>query len=82
MRAQFYLLNEKFEGFLNLRPIKSINLQEVEFEKESVLRVLNSLRLEEKEEVLSEEIKQMEEEIDMREYYEIKRPTVVFFEAD
>ena len=76
------MLNEKFEGFLNLRPIKSINLQEVEFEKESVLRVLNSLRLEEKEEVLSEEIKQMEEEIDMREYYEIKRPTVVFFEAD
>jgi len=46
------------------------------------LRVLNSLRLEEKEEVLSEEIKQMEEEIDMREYYEIKRPTVVFFEGD
>jgi hypothetical protein len=45
----------------------------------SAYYIFQTLRLEEKSHSLSDHIKELEGQLDLRDYYDIKRPTVVFF---
>lgn len=41
--------------------------------------IFQTVKLEEKSQSLNDQIKQLESVLDLRDYYDIKRPTVVFF---
>ena len=45
----------------------------------SAYYIFQTLKLEEKSHSLSDNIKELEAQLDLRDYYDIKRPTVVFF---
>ena len=46
---------------------------------DSSYNIFSAIKLEEKVEPLNEQMKELEILLDLREYYDIKRPTVVFF---
>ena len=79
IRTQFYSLNEEFEQLLKFKPISSFNKWSLEFNLLSIYNIFSSIRLEERSVSLQDQIKQLETQLDLRDYYDIKRPTVVFF---
>lgn len=79
VRTQFYALNEQFERMLNFKPISRIQLWTLEFDVAATYQVFASIRMEERTYSLQDQIKQLEDQLDLKDYYDIKRPTVVFF---
>lgn len=79
VRTQFYNLNERFEHLLKFKPIRKINLWSVEMNIEAAQAVTETFRLSEEAESLDEQVKTLENQLDLRDYYDIKRPCAVFF---
>ena len=54
-------------------------MSHAELDLEKVYKCLQSLLVEERTHSYEEKIRKMELELDLKDYYDIKRPTVVFF---
>jgi len=79
VRTLFYSLNERFEHLLKFKPIRKVNLWSVEMNVEVAQGVMDTFRLSEETESLDEQVKTLEHQLDLRDYYDIKRPCAVFF---
>ena len=78
-RTQFYTLNERFEQLLKFKPIRKLHLWQTEMSMPAAYNIFQSFKIEEKIYSMDEQIKQLEIQLDLKDYYDIKRPTVVFF---
>jgi predicted enzyme involved in methoxymalonyl-ACP biosynthesis len=79
VRTQFYSLNEKFEKLLKFKPLLKIHLMQTEMHMPASYNIFQSFKLEEKIHSMDEYIRQLEVQLDLKDYYDIKRPTVVQF---
>ena len=79
VRTQFYALNERFEQLLKFKPIRKLHLWQTEMNMPASYNIFSSFKIEEKIYSMDEQIKQLEIQLDLKDYYDIKRPTVVFF---
>lgn len=72
-------MNERFEQLLKFKPIRKLSLWQTEIDLQAAYSIFQTVKLEERGQSLNEQIKQLENVLDLRDYYDIKRPTVVFF---
>jgi hypothetical protein len=79
IRTLFYQLNERFEQLLKFKPIRKVNIWSTEMNLEAAYSMLGAFKLEEVTESFEDQVKAMEQQLDLKDYYDIKRPTVVFF---
>ena len=79
IRSEFYRYNSLFEQVLKFKPIRKVHMSRVEVCLEQSYESLQSIRVDEDLLSFDERIKDLEMELDLKEYYEIKRPTIVFF---
>ena len=79
IRTRFYQLNERFEHILKFQPIRKLQMWQTEMNLDASYNIFSAVKLEEKVKPLNEHLKELELQLDLRDYYDIKRPTVVFF---
>ena len=79
IRNAFYQMNEKFERLLKFKPFSKIKLWTFEFNLMSTYNIFASMRIDQRTYSLEDQIKKIEQQLDLRDYYDIKRPTVIFF---
>ena len=79
VRTLFYQLNERFEQLLKYKPISQVNVWEAEMNLEAAHLMLSAFSVSERPESLTDQVKDLELQLDLKEYHDIKRPTVVFF---
>lgn len=79
IRTKFYSLNEKFEQLLKFKPIRKLQLWSVEINLPATYNIFLALKIEDRVHCMSEHVRQLESQLDLKDYYDIKRPTVVFF---
>jgi hypothetical protein len=79
VRTIFYQINERFEQLLKFRPLRKVESMRVEMDLEAAYSLLQAFRMEACVFSLEEQVKGLETQLDLKEYYDIKRPTVVFF---
>ena len=78
-RTEFYKFNNDFEQVLKFKPIHKIHMSTIDVNLDISYKSLQSLSIEDRIYSFEDKIRQMELELDLKDYYEIKRPTVVFF---
>jgi hypothetical protein len=78
-RSEFYQFNNDFEQILKFKPIHKVHMSTIDINLEISYQSLQSLAIENRIYSMEDRISQMELELDLKDYYEIKRPTVVFF---
>ena len=81
-RSHFYGLNERFEQLLKFKPLARVRLSQTELDLAAAQGVFAALRVEERVLSLADRLEALEERLDLKDYFEIKRPTVVFFSVE
>ena len=79
IRTDFYKFNTEFEQILKFKPIRKIQISHIELNLDKAYQSLQSLSIEDRIHSFEDQIRKMELELDLKDYYDIKRPTVVFF---
>ncbi|CDW71274.1 kelch motif family protein [Stylonychia lemnae] len=79
VRTQFYSINERFEQLLKFKSVSKIQLWQTELNLNQTYNIFATFKLEEKFYSTEDKIKELEAQMDLKDYYDIKRPIVVFF---
>ena len=79
VRTEFYKFNTHFEQILKFKPIRKIQLSSIDINLEKSYQSLQSLHIDDRIHSFEDRIRKLELELDLKDYYDIKRPTVVFF---
>jgi hypothetical protein len=64
---------------LKFKAIRRIQLSSIDINIEKSYQSLQSLRIDDRIHSYEDKIRNLELELDLKDYYDIKRPTVVFF---
>ena len=81
IRTEFYRHNSLFEQVLKFKPVRRVHLTKVDVSLEQSYLMTQLIRVDEEQLSYDERIRSLELELDLKEYYDIKRPTIVFFSA-
>lgn len=79
VRSLFYALNERFEQLLRFKVFSRLRLFQTELNMAATYRVFDAFRVEERVHSMEEQLKELQAVLDLKDYFEIKRPTVVYF---
>ena len=79
VRTIFYQLNERFEQLLKFKPIKKVETWTTELNMDAAYALMDVFKLDEVTQSFEEQIKTLDVQLDLKDYFDIKRPTVVFF---
>lgn len=79
VRSEFYKFNTQFEQILKFKPIRKITLYDIVIDLQISYSSLKSLRIDDRLFSCEDKIRMLELELDLKDYYDIKRPTIVFF---
>lgn len=79
MRTIFYQLNERFEQLLKFKPIKQVETWTTELNMDAAYAMMDAFRIGEVTQSFEAQVKSLEIQLDLKDYFDIKRPTVVFF---
>jgi hypothetical protein len=79
VRTIFYQLNERFEQLLKFRPLRKVETWTATMNVDAAYEVMKVFKLDELTQSFDEQVRALEAQLDLKDYYDIKRPTVVFF---
>ncbi len=79
VRAVFYQLNERFEQLLKFKSFRSVNLYKTQMNLDAAYEMMKTFKIDEEVESFDEHIKVFEQQLDLKDYYDIKRPIALFF---
>lgn len=79
VRSVFYHLNERFEQLLKFKPVRSVKSYKTSMNLDAAYEMMNAFKIDEETESFEEHIKSFEQQLDLKDYYDIKRPIALFF---
>ena len=79
VKSLFFQLNEKFEQLLKFKGLTSVQLWQTEMDTAGAREMLKTFKVSEYCESFEEQVKQLEHQLELKEYYDIKRPQAIIF---
>lgn len=64
---------------MKFKPIRKVNLSKVELNLEKSYEAMTGINIDQSLLSFDTKIREMEQELDLKDYYDIKRPTIVYF---